>query len=128
MAVIKRGENVYLVRVYVGRHPITKRRIEINKTVRGSSDEAEKQERILKDKAKDGEVTKSPRMTVKQLIDSYLESTRRHRGEARQRVLRYYFDRFVIPYIGNIQITKIKKSDIQQLFDFLLDPKKEGLE
>lgn len=125
MAITKRDEDTYLVRVYLRRDPISNKRIEINTTVHGSREEAEKQERLLKDKAEEGLVTKSPRMTVRQLVESYLESTRRRRGEARQRVLRYNFDKYILPHIGSVQITKIRKSDIQRLIDFLLDPKKE---
>lgn len=110
---------------YVGRDPITKRRIEISKTVHGGRDEAEKQEQILKDKAEAGQVTKSPRMTVKQLLEFYLESTRRRRGEARQVNLTYYFKKYVVPHIGSLQISKVKPHDMQSLFDYLLDPKKE---
>ena len=123
MAIFKRGEDVYLVRVYVGRHPITKRRVEINKTVHGSRDDAERQERILKDKSKDGQVIKSPRMTVEQLFEFYSESTRRRRGRARQVNLTYSFKKYVTPYIGSLQISKITPHDIQRLFDYLLEPK-----
>ncbi len=126
MAIIKRDEDIYLVRVYVGRDPITKRRIEINKTVHGSRDDAEKQEQILKYKAEAGQVIKSPRMTVKQLLEFYLESTRRRRGQARQVNLTYYFKKYVVPYIGSLQISKVTPHDMQSLFDYLLDPKKEG--
>lgn len=125
MAIIKRGEDIYLVRVYVGRDPITKRRIEVNKTVHGSRGDAERQEQILKDKAKEGHVTKSSRMTVKQLLEFYLESTRRRRGRARQVTLTYCFKKYVIPYIGSRQISKLTPHEIQCLFDYLLDPKEE---
>lgn len=126
MAIIKRGEGVYLVRVYVGRHPITKRRIEINKTVHGSHDEAERQEQILKIKAMEGLVTKSPRMTVEKLLEFYLKSTRRRRGKARQAVLTYLFKKYVVPHIGSLQISKLTSHHVQSLFDYLLEPKKEG--
>lgn len=125
MAIIKRGEDTYLVRIYVGRDPIKHRRIEVNKTVRGSRDEAEKQERLLKDKVDEGQFTKSPRMTVEQLLEFFLKSTRRRRGLARQVNLTYYFKKYVIPYIGSLKISKVTPHDIQSLFDYLLDPKKE---
>lgn len=125
MAIKERGEGTYLVRVYVGRDPIRKKRIQINETVHGTIEDAQRKEQILKAKVKEGEVTGSPRMTVKQLVESYLESTRRRRGEARQRNLRYILEKYVLPRIGSIQIAKIKRSDIQRLLDFFLDPKKE---
>lgn len=123
MAIFERSEGIYLVRVYVGRDPITKRRIEINKTVHGGRDDAERQERILKDKSKDGQVIKSPRMTVEQLFEFYSESTRRRRGRARQVNLTYSLKKYVTPHIGSLQISKITPHDIQRLFDYLLEPK-----
>jgi hypothetical protein len=125
MAIIHRGKDIYLIRVYVGRDPITKRRIEINETVHGSRDDAERREQILKDKSKDGQVTKSARITVKQLLEFYLESTRRRRGLGQQVKLTYLFKKYVVPYIGSLQISKLTPHDIQSLFDYLLDPKKE---
>lgn len=125
MAIVQRREGVYLVRVYLGRDPITRKRIEINETVYGDREDAERREQILKNKAKKGSITRSSRMTVKQLVDYYLDSTKRRRGEVRQIIQRYKLERYALPYIGNFQITKIKTSDIQRLLDFLLDPKKE---
>jgi hypothetical protein len=125
MAIVQRDEGVYLVRVYLGRDQITRKRIEINETVHGSHEDAERREQILKHKAKKSGLTRSSRITVKQLVEFYLDSTRRRRSEASQRTLKCFLDRYALPYIGNLQITKIKTSDIQRLFDFLLDPKKE---
>lgn len=125
MAIIPRGEDTYLVRVYVGRDPITKKRIEINETVYGSFEDAERREQILKRKAGNGQIYRSRPMTLSQLVEFYLDSTKRRRSEASQRTTRNSLERYVLPYMGNLQITKIKMSDIQRLFDFLLDPKEE---
>jgi Phage integrase, N-terminal SAM-like domain len=127
MAIVQRGESVYLVRVYLGRDPITRKRIEINEMVYGDREDAERREQILKNKAKKGSITRTSRMTVKQLVEFYLDTTKRRRSEASQRNLRRFLELYVLPYIGSHQITKIKTSDIQRLFDFLLDPKKEGI-
>lgn len=123
MAITKRGENVYLVRVYVGRDRITKKRIEVNETVHGDFEEAQRKEQILKSKAERGRIVKPARMTVKQLLDFYLENTKHRREEGHQEKLRYIFNKYVIPYIGSYQIKTITTSDIQRLINFLLDPK-----
>jgi integrase len=123
MAIIKRGKNVYLVRVYVGRDRVTKKRIEINETVHGDFREAKRKELILKSRAEGGRAVNPARMTVKQLVDFYLETTRHRREEGPQEKLRYIFNKYVIPYIGNYQIKTIKTSDIQRLFNYMLDPK-----
>lgn len=126
MAITKRSENVYLVRVYVGRDRITKKRIEVNETVHGTFEDAERREQVLKSKSGSGQVVRSGRMTVKQLLKFYSDSTRRRRGLARQRNMEYVFDKYVVPYIGSLQIRKVTPSDIQRFLDYLLDPKAEG--
>lgn len=123
MAIKKRGKNVYLVRVYVGRDRITKKRIEINETVHGDFREAQRREQILKSRAEGGRVINPARMTVRQLVDFYLDTTRHRREEGHQEKLRYIFNKYVIPYIGSYQIKTIKTSDIQRLLNYLLDPK-----
>lgn len=124
MAITKRGKNVYLVRVYVGRDRVTKKRIEISETVHGDFREAQRKEQLLKSRAEAGHIVKPARMTVKQLFDFYLDTTRYRREEGHQQHLRWMFDKYVIPYIGIYQIKTIKTSDIQQLFNFLMDPKR----
>lgn len=123
MAIKKRGEKVYLVRVYVGRDRVTKKRIEINETVHGDFRAAQRKEQILKSQAEEGQVVNPARMTVKQLLDFYLETTRHRREERHQLYLRYRFDKYIIPYIGSYQIKTIKTSDIQRLLNYMLDPK-----
>jgi hypothetical protein len=88
MAIIKRGEKKYLIRVYITRDPITKKRIEINETFYGAEDEAIKHEQLLKTKATKGEISKPSRITVNQLIELYLNNTRHFRSEASQRLTR----------------------------------------
>lgn len=124
MAIIKRSKNVYLIRVYVGRDRVTKKRIEVSETVHGNFEEAQRKELLLKSRAEAGHVVTSPRMTLKQLFDFYLETTRYRREEGHQQHLRWMYDKYVIPYIGSYQIKTIKTSDIQRLFNFLMDPKK----
>lgn len=126
MAIVKRGENKFLIRVYLGRDPITKKRLEINETFYGDRDSAEKHEQILKSKAVGGTLAKSPRMTVNQLINLYMDSTRHHLSKHTISHRTDQFGRYVIPFIGNTQIQKIKRNDIQRLLNYLLDPKKEG--
>ena len=125
MAIIERGKNIYLIRVYWGRHPVTKKRIEINETFYGTLEEAKKRERVLKNKVQKGSLSMSPSMTVNQLIDIYLDLYRHRMTKASLNSLRRRFKLYARPYIGSHKIGKIKMSDIQSLFNFLLDPKKE---
>jgi integrase len=124
MAVILRGENTYLVRVYLGRDVVTKKRIEINRTVHGSLITAEKVEAKLKGEKASGHLIKTPRMTLNALLDLYRESSRHSQAPSTREKDRAYFDCYVRPYIGDTPLEKINRGVIQQLFNLLLDKKK----
>lgn len=123
MAIIPRGENTYLVRVYLERDPVTKKRVEINKTVHGTLATARKVEAKLKSQKESGQLRKTAQMTLNALLDQYLDSSRHLLSESTQDKNRTYFHYYVRPYIGSTPLRKINNSVIQTLFNFLLDEK-----
>jgi len=125
MAIVQRGENIYLVRVYLGRDRVTKKRLQKNVTVYGTREEAEKQEQLLKEKAKSGGLSKSSIRTVAQLMPAYLNAKRHSLDISTRHKMQAFWDRYVVPYIGSFKVEEISTSDIQNLLNFLLDPKKE---
>lgn len=127
MAIIPRGENCFLVRVYIGRDPVTKERIEVNRTVHGPLTLAKKVEAQLKGQKESGHLLKTPRMALNTLLDLYLDSTRHSRSETTRDKDTMYFNYYVRPYIGHISLEKIDKTTIQRLFNFLLDKKKDDV-
>lgn len=82
MSIARRGENSYLVRVYLGRDPITKKRIEVNRTVHGTLASAKKVEAQLKGQKESENLLKTPRMTVNTLLDLYSNSVRHLQSES----------------------------------------------
>lgn len=124
MAITKLGEDKFLIRVYKGRDPVTKRRYSVNETFRGTFREAERREQVLKVEVRKHPTRGSPNMTVSELIDLYLEATANRRSELTHFRPRELFDRYVVPYIGGIRISKVDTSVIQRLLDFLYAPKK----
>ena len=125
MAITKLGHNKYLIRVYRGRDRITKKRFSHNETFRGTRREAEKREEVLKVEARRRPGRCSPDMPVKEFIESYLKDTANRRDESTQSALRELFDRYVVPYIGALRISKVDTSVIQHLLNFLSAPKRE---
>lgn len=126
MSIKNRGEKIYLVRVYMGTDPFTKKRIEINETVYGTFSCAKEREAELKAQKYSGRLAKTSRMTVDVLFNRYLESARHTLGVATYHKYADFYRIYASPYIGNISIAKIKRGDIQRLFNFLLDPKEEN--
>lgn len=126
MAIIQRGANIYLVRIYLGRDPITKKRIEINQTVHGTLGSAKKVQAKLKAQHESGHLAKTPRMTLDALLDLYMHSSRHHHAESTKDKLRTNFRLYVRPYIGSLPLKKIDRAIIQNLFNLLLDKKAQG--
>jgi len=123
MSIIQRGKNTFMVRVYVGRDPLTKRRVEINETVRGSFSYAKKREAKLKEQKHSGRLLKTPRMTVDALHELFLDSVRHTISPTTYYGYEDSYKRYARPIIGAISIASIKPSDIQKLFNFMLDEK-----
>lgn len=121
MSIVRRGPNIYLIRVYRGRDPITKKRLEINETVRGTLSSAKKRHAQLKGQKDAGSFVKNERMTVNRLLDLYLDSNRHTHRENTQLKNKKYANYYIRDYIGDALIDKVKPSDIQKLFNSLLD-------
>lgn len=128
MAIIQRGADTYLIRVYLGRDALTKKRIEISVTVHGTLASARKVEAKLKSQKEQGRLVKTPQMILNKLLDAYLESVRHVHAESTQLKYRSYLSYYVRPYIGSMPLAKINANVLQELFNFLLDNKREGNE
>lgn len=126
MAITELGHHKFLIRVYTGRDPVTKRRYGVNETFRGTLREAERREQVLKIEARKRPARGSPDITVSELIDVYMEETANRRSELSRLHVRGVFDRYVVPYIGGLHISKVNTSVIQQLLNFLHAPKREN--
>lgn len=124
MSIAKRGPNNFLVRVYVRRDPITKKRIEVNETVRGPLALARKKEAQLKGQKGAGSLMKLERTTVNYLLDCYLDSKRYTHSVNTQNKNKKYLNYYVREHIGKACIEKLRPSDIQNFFNTLFD---EGL-
>jgi integrase len=127
MAIIPRGVNTYLIRVYLGRDAVTKKRVEINQTMHGTLTSAKKLEAKLKSQKESGDLIKTPQMALNALLDLYLDSSRHIQSETTQDKDRTYFNYYIRPYIGSMPLVKINRNVIQQLFNFLLDKKKDEM-
>jgi hypothetical protein len=123
MTVQRRGKNTFLVRVYLGRDPQTKKRIEINETVHGNYFDATGRETELKAEKNSARLTKSSSMTLNQLLKLYFDTNRHSMSVTTQYKYRSYCEFYVEQSLGTKPINKITSVDIQQLFNQLLDKK-----
>jgi integrase len=126
MSIIRRGEDTYLVRVYVGRDPLTHQRVEVNETVRGTLASAKKLEARIKGQKESGRISKTPRMTVNTLLDRYIESARHCHSATTQNKDRTFLNKYARPYIGITPLRKVRSTLLQDLFNLLMDEKEVG--
>lgn len=125
MSITERGHQTYLIRVYLGRDLLTNKRIEKIETFHGTLKEARIREAILKGKKHSGSVLNSSRMTVNELIARFWEARRHRYGVVSGYNLRNNHRRYFGAYLGNRQISKLTRTEIEEFLNFLLDPKPE---
>jgi integrase len=126
MAIVRRGVDTYLVRVYMGRDPLTGKRIEVNETMRGSLASAKKLEAKIKGQKESGRIAKTQRMSLDRLFDLYLESARHCQAASTQNKNRKFLDKYARPYVGSTPLRKVTCQLLQDLFNLLMDEKKDG--
>lgn len=126
MSIVRRGKDTFLVRVYLGRDPMTGKRVEVNETVHGSFSYAVKTETKLKEQKYSGRLLRSPNVPLDALFELFITSVRHTVSPTTYERYDATYHRYASPYIGKMSVNKIKHSDIQRLFNFMLDPKKEA--
>lgn len=123
MSVRERRDGAFLIRVYLGRDPVTKKRVEVNETLHGTISEARKRETELKARHYAGRLTKSSQMTLDALFEEYLKSARHRLAQATYVNSQKMYRLHVSPFLGNFPLDRIKPSHVQQMLNILLDEK-----
>ena len=116
--IVKRSENSYTVRIFMGRDPNTGKRKYQNRTVRGNKKDAQRVLNALLRQQDMGELMLEPvRMTVQEYLDHWLEVAAKPR--LRQNTFEKYRDmmvRYVYPDYGTIKLPKFSPVHIQELY------------
>jgi integrase len=113
--IIKRGDRIWLLRVYVGRAADGKRNY-LNKTVRGTKKEADQELRRLLTRRDTGQLQASPKETVSEYLDSWLKTT--VKPSVRSRTYQDYSDtlkRYVRPHLGDVQLARVTPVEIRAM-------------
>jgi integrase len=119
--IICRGENTFLLRVYIGRDGSGKRQY-VNKTVQGSKREAQKElTRML-----GGKDTKTLTRISKQSVDAFLSEWLSVwvKRQVRPRTLGDYafiVRAYIVPTIGPVRLSQLVPGEIQALYNALSD-------
>src|SRR6185369_13631712 len=121
--IIKRGEKIWIVRIFQGRDENGKRRY-VNKTIHGTKKNAEKY-LTAKLRDKDLGINIEPASeSLDKYLEKWLESVVRSRvREATFDDYKYLLDRYVSPTLGAIKLCDIRSIDIQKVYGDMLGEK-----
>lgn len=114
--IIKRDENVWLVRIFLGRDAKGKRRY-ANKTIRGTKKDAQKYlNAALRDKDL-GVFVEPSSESLEAYLDKWLTTAAKPRlSEATYNHYKFVLSRYILPSLGNFKLTDIKPRDVQKVY------------
>ncbi|CCQ96582.1 Integrase family protein [[Clostridium] ultunense Esp] len=117
----KRGDNVWLVRVYMGLNSEGKRKYH-NKTIHGNKKDAEKYLNSVLRERDLGTFVEPTKKTVRAYLEEWLEQAAKKRvSERTYQDYRGLLERYVYPVIGEHKLSKLKPLDIQKLINDMHD-------
>jgi integrase len=119
--IIKRGENVWLVRIFMGRDDRGKRRY-FNKTIRGTKKEAQSYLTAALREKDLGVFVEPANMSVNEYLDKWLQSAAKPRvSEATYTFYERLVKRYIRPAFGLRKLSEVQPLDIQALYQRLLE-------
>jgi integrase len=115
---------VWVARIDAGRDPVTGKRRQISRTIRGSKRDAQKVLNEMAVEADRGRFTGTS-TTFRQLSDRWLEMAKNDLSPLTLRRYRGLLDRSILPAIGDLSVKSIEAIDLDQLYNGL--QKRAGL-
>jgi hypothetical protein len=125
MSIERRGKSKWLIRIYMGRDPVTKKRLGISEIFNGTEDEAREREKDLKAELRLGILKPPSRMTLNDLIDLYLNANKHKASLATFEKNVTQLKLWVQPKLGHLRLDKLDEIVLQAHFVYLLAPKDE---
>lgn len=121
-SITKRGAQTYLIRLSLGKDPVTGKRIYRTETVHGPRKEAERVLRQLVSEYETGRLAEPDRISLNEYLSQWLELAAKVRVSLRtwvdyQAMLR----RYVSESIGPLPLGRVTTSNVQDLYNSLLE-------
>ena len=123
MSVTRLAHNKFHIRIYVRRHPLTKKRVNQVTTFYGTEEQALRLEKRMKAKVKTKKFSSPSRMKLNDLLDLYLEDAQARMAPRTFNVMKKAFGRWVRPKIGQVSLKGLTPHLLQSYFRHLSAPK-----
>jgi integrase len=115
--IIRRGDNKFLCRIFLGRDDVTGRRRYHNVTVRGTKKDAQRYINGILREIDLGHFAEPSRMTLSEFLDKRLKDSAK--PAVSDRTYRNYvwlLNHYVIPKLGGVRLSALKPLEIQSLY------------
>lgn len=109
------GQNVWEVRLEAGRDPVTGKRNQISRSVRGSKREAQKVLNKLSSEADAGRFSGTS-LTFKQLSERWLSHVEGNLSPTTIQTYRGYLTNRILPALGDLPVNKIRSVDLDDFY------------
>lgn len=119
--ILARGERKWLVRIYLGSHPDTGRRVYHSETVHGAKKSADARMRDLLTKRDLGMLLEPSTITLGAYLDRWLEHTETSTRPRTAQDYRRFLDRYVLPALGARPLAKLNPLELQTLMSSIGD-------
>lgn len=121
-------ESSWTILIDLGRDPITGKRVRKKRSVKGTKRDAEKVARQIERDIEDRKFTvESKRITIKELIEEFLEHIKTHEEPGTYNYYKTQSHR-VIEHLGGIKIDQLHKAHVQRFINHLAtqEPRRDG--
>lgn len=120
MAIIKRGKDTWLIRIFLGRDNNGKRKY-FNETFKGKKKDAGNFEMKKKTEMNAGISIEHSKVTVDEYLEKWLEISAKPRLKERTHGdYKEYLKRYVSPNIGKMKLSKLKPLDVQAVYTWMI--------
>ncbi len=115
--IVRRGENKFLVRIYLGRDDVTGKRRYHNATVRGTKKDAQRYINGVLREIDLGTFAEPSRMLLNEFLDKWLkDSAKPSVTDRTYRSYAWLLNHYVKPALGGVRLSALKPLEIQSLY------------
>ena len=118
--IINKGKDKWLVRIYVGRDPVSNKRLYDSEVVNGRQSDAKSKLNELLTKKDQGRLVRKTNLTLGKFLSDWVESVVKARvREATYESYKYHLERYLDNRILNTQLPKLRPFEIQKHYNGL---------
>lgn len=114
---VGRGRDSHLIKIDMGHHPVTGKRLQYTETFKGTKKEARLREAELMIQKRDKKLIISSDLTLRECSNQYLDEVRCHLSLSCFRTYDTFIKRYLWPSLGDFKLKELVRNDFQKVYD-----------